>query len=229
MALLNEGHSSSAAGGAKGKREPGEPSRMSPIAELTDKQRQVLDLLIQHKTSKEISRALGISPHTVDQRIMLSRTKLGVSSRSEVAQAYRRLIDADGPRETAEFTPPSVPPVSSSAAPLAPSSDASPVYEQPVYGFSHVASPAFPLHQNVRDDLVSISLKLPFSEAALPKAALPREGAPAGYYHVLPEQFDGRYGTLLRLGAIALITAFLMLILMGGLAMFAQLAQILDR
>jgi hypothetical protein len=50
-----------------------------------------LDLLIQHKTSKEISRLLGISPHTVDQRILLARGKLGVATRNEVAQAYRRL------------------------------------------------------------------------------------------------------------------------------------------
>lgn len=45
----------------------------NPLVELTAKQREVLDLLIQHMTSKEISRQLGISPHTVDQRIMLAR------------------------------------------------------------------------------------------------------------------------------------------------------------
>lgn len=65
----------------------------NPLAELTAKQREVLDLLIQHQTSKEISRRLGISPHTVDQRIMLARAKLGVATRGEVAQAYRRLIE----------------------------------------------------------------------------------------------------------------------------------------
>ena len=36
------------------------------LAGLTAKQREVLDLLIEHKTSKEIARELGISPHTVD-------------------------------------------------------------------------------------------------------------------------------------------------------------------
>lgn len=36
------------------------------LDQLTAKQREVLDLLIEHKTSKEISRQLGISPHTVD-------------------------------------------------------------------------------------------------------------------------------------------------------------------
>lgn len=65
----------------------------NPLVELTAKQREVLDLLIQHLTSKQISRRLGISPHTVDQRIMLARAKLGVATRGEVAQAYRRLLE----------------------------------------------------------------------------------------------------------------------------------------
>jgi DNA-binding CsgD family transcriptional regulator len=64
----------------------------NPLAGLTGKQREVLDLLIEHKTSKEISRSLGISPYTVDQRINLARTKLGLGSRNQVAQEYRRLL-----------------------------------------------------------------------------------------------------------------------------------------
>jgi DNA-binding CsgD family transcriptional regulator len=66
----------------------------NPLTGLTGKQREVLDLLILHKTSKEISRTLGISPYTVDQRINLARGKLGLASRNQVAQEYRRLIEA---------------------------------------------------------------------------------------------------------------------------------------
>ena len=62
------------------------------LATLTDKQREALDLLILHKSSKEISRMLGISRHTVDQRFTGSKKKLGVASRSDLAQAYRRLL-----------------------------------------------------------------------------------------------------------------------------------------
>jgi DNA-binding CsgD family transcriptional regulator len=76
----------------------GNGSFPQPLGDLTDKQREVLDLLIEHKTSKEISRALGISPHTVDQRINFARSKLGLHSRNQVAQEYRRL------RETCEQT-----------------------------------------------------------------------------------------------------------------------------
>lgn len=57
---------------------------------LTDKQREALDLLVQHKTSKEISRILGVSPHTIDQRIDTAKKKFGVRSRGELAQAYLR-------------------------------------------------------------------------------------------------------------------------------------------
>jgi DNA-binding CsgD family transcriptional regulator len=70
----------------------GNPTSPNPLTELTVKQREVLDLLILHKTSKEISRTLGISPHTVDQRINLARGKLGLASRNQVAQEYRRLL-----------------------------------------------------------------------------------------------------------------------------------------
>lgn len=69
----------------------GDSPQGSALRGLTEKQREVLDLLIEHKTSKEISRALGISPHTVDQRINFARQKLGVHSRNQVAQEYRRL------------------------------------------------------------------------------------------------------------------------------------------
>lgn len=59
---------------------------------LTDKQRDVLDILILHKTSKEISRHLGVSPHTVDQRIEAAKRRLGAATRGELAQRYRYLV-----------------------------------------------------------------------------------------------------------------------------------------
>ena len=60
---------------------------------LSEKQREALDLLILHKTSKQISRELGISPHTVDQRIEAAKRRLGVATRGEAAQRYRHLLD----------------------------------------------------------------------------------------------------------------------------------------
>lgn len=63
------------------------------LESLTQKQRDVLDHLIDFKTSKEIARLLEISPHTVDQRIQFSKKKLGATSRSDVASNYRRLLE----------------------------------------------------------------------------------------------------------------------------------------
>ncbi len=60
---------------------------------LTGKQRACLDLLIEHKTSKEIARLLNISKHTVDQRLNLARDTLGAQDRNETAFFYRQLKD----------------------------------------------------------------------------------------------------------------------------------------
>ncbi|WP_282950310.1 MULTISPECIES: helix-turn-helix transcriptional regulator [unclassified Sphingopyxis] len=60
---------------------------------LTEKQRACLDLLIEHKTSKEIARLLDISKHTVDQRLNLARDTLGAQDRNDTAFIYRRLKD----------------------------------------------------------------------------------------------------------------------------------------
>lgn len=178
------------------------PSVNTILASLTDKQRAVLDLLIEHKTSKEISRILGISHHTVDQRIMLARAKLGVATRGEVAQAYRRLV-----RD----------------APLDPS-----IYERSVYDFSDVALPLDALQDAVQDDMADWIRPTSIRREALPRATFPGGEALAEPYHrVLPEMFDGPYGTYVRLGTIAVFAMFLILIVMGGLAMFAQLSQII--
>ena len=62
------------------------------LASLTSKQVEVLDRLIQHKTSKEIALELDISPHTVDQRITFAKTKLEAESRGELANRYSELL-----------------------------------------------------------------------------------------------------------------------------------------
>ncbi|MET0251477.1 MAG: helix-turn-helix transcriptional regulator [Novosphingobium sp.] len=63
-------------------------------AELTDKHREVLDRLLEHKSSKEIAIELGISPKTVDQRINSAARKLGTADRRETARAYGNLRQA---------------------------------------------------------------------------------------------------------------------------------------
>lgn len=67
-----------------------------PLSVLTIKQREVLDLVLNHKSSKEIARTLNISPYTVDQRIAAARQKLGSASRGELARSYSRLLELCG-------------------------------------------------------------------------------------------------------------------------------------
>lgn len=69
------------------------------VAKLSDGQLDCLRLVDQHLSSKEIAVELGISPHTVDQRIRQSLQILGVDRRAQAArivaqysEAYQRLI-----------------------------------------------------------------------------------------------------------------------------------------
>lgn len=64
----------------------------SPLARLNEGQLDVVRLVAQHKTSKEIGRELGKSPHTVDQRLKRVQVILGVSGRSEAARLYSAAV-----------------------------------------------------------------------------------------------------------------------------------------
>jgi DNA-binding CsgD family transcriptional regulator len=75
----------------------------SPVARLSPGQIECLLLVDRHHSSKEIATQLGISHHTVDQRIRGALDKLGVERRGEAARmvasdlssadpTYQRLI-----------------------------------------------------------------------------------------------------------------------------------------
>jgi len=160
------------------------------LAELTAKQRQVMDLLIQHKTSKEIARRLNISPHTVDQRIQFAKEKLGAATRSEAAVTYRRLVET---------------------------------YGQMTYDESGIADPDEPVDEGggPQGPLPVPSLRQRFRSRPL--------HGPEADFQVVPELFDGRYGTFIRLGAIFAIAVFLVVIVLGGLAIFNQLSELMAK
>jgi DNA-binding CsgD family transcriptional regulator len=56
---------------------------------LTDKQREVLALVADNRTSKEIAGLLGVSESAVNQRIEMVRARLGGLPRGELARLYR--------------------------------------------------------------------------------------------------------------------------------------------
>ena len=159
------------------------------FGDLTDKQREVLDLLIEHKTSKEIARLLGISPQTVDQRIFFAKEKLGAASRNEAAAAYRRLVGVSG---------------------------------RTTYEDSRIAAPA-PTAKGIYGLLAGRVLALRHPELSQPEGPVLTELD----FRVVPEWFDGRYGTLVRLSAIIAIAVFLVILVLGGLAIFSQLSEMM--
>jgi DNA-binding CsgD family transcriptional regulator len=70
---------------------------MSGLDRLTPGQRDVLALVAQYKSSKEIARLLSISPHTVDQRLKRVQAILGVASRFEAARLFvAEIAQVDG-------------------------------------------------------------------------------------------------------------------------------------
>ena len=159
------------------------------LAGLTDKQREVLDLLIEHKTSKEIARLLGISPHTVDQRVFFAKEKLGAVSRNEAAATYRRLIAVSG---------------------------------RMTYQESHIAEVSSTSERGP-GLFVGQALALGRAEAPQPESSSP----PELDFRVVPEWFDGRYGTLVRLGAITVMALCLVIVVLGGLAIFSTLSELM--
>jgi DNA-binding CsgD family transcriptional regulator len=160
------------------------------LASLTEKQREVLDLLLEHKTSKQIARQLRISPHTVDQRIQFAKYKLGARTRSEAAVAYRRLL------ETCERM----------------------TYEN--LGLAPERSD--------EDDTGEANASI--EELSPPNWTGSDSGREvAADYQVGQGMFDGRHGTLVRLGAIIAIAVLIVLLVSGALATLVQLSQLMQR
>ncbi len=60
------------------------------IEKLTEAQRVCLRMVLMHLSSKDIARELGISPHTVDQRLRMAIQVLGVANRFEAARILAR-------------------------------------------------------------------------------------------------------------------------------------------
>jgi DNA-binding CsgD family transcriptional regulator len=78
-------------------------------ARLSRGQIEVLRLVNRHLSSKEIAAELGISSHTVDQRVRGAIKTLGVSRRSEAARMIDRYTQATGDAPDAPPQPPSAP------------------------------------------------------------------------------------------------------------------------
>lgn len=70
------------------------------LPKLSAKQRDVLALVADNRTSKEIAGLLGISESAVNQRIEIVRARLGGLPRGELARLYRQEFSIGEPEET---------------------------------------------------------------------------------------------------------------------------------
>jgi DNA-binding NarL/FixJ family response regulator len=68
----------------------GTPSAADPLAELTDREREVLALLAQGQTNRQIAEALTITPNTVKKHVDHVLQKLSVNTRSAAAAIAAR-------------------------------------------------------------------------------------------------------------------------------------------
>jgi DNA-binding CsgD family transcriptional regulator len=100
--VLMQGESTNGHGGGSAESSSGsqqESATAARVGRLSKGQLDALLLVDQHLNSKEIAAELGISPHTVDQRIRGALHTLGVERRSQAARLvaqvhapYQRLI-----------------------------------------------------------------------------------------------------------------------------------------
>lgn len=65
-------------------------------ATLTEREREVLGMIVAGLTNKEIGRALDLSPRTVETHRANLFTKLGAASLAQVIRQYADLAEADG-------------------------------------------------------------------------------------------------------------------------------------
>jgi DNA-binding CsgD family transcriptional regulator len=91
-------------------------SLMDPgaVSRITVGQRDCLRLVMLHKSSKDIARELGISPHTVDQRLRTAIRTLGVSNRFEAARVFAS-SEPTNPYQRAVYQSPHVAPSAAAA------------------------------------------------------------------------------------------------------------------
>jgi DNA-binding CsgD family transcriptional regulator len=64
-----------------------------PVTRLSAVQIETLRFVYAHKNSKEIARIMGVSSHTVDERIRTAIRKLGVDSRTKAAILVAEHLD----------------------------------------------------------------------------------------------------------------------------------------
>ncbi|WP_448140360.1 response regulator transcription factor [Sphingopyxis fribergensis] len=173
---------------------------------LTAKQKAVLELLANHRTSKEIAHALGVSETSVNRRIEGLKQRLGGITRQELARRYALWIDANGAAAAAHSaqTPASLASGRVNSAP-----QILPLAENPSDADNRQRDGE--LAATTFEDPVAMSIEAPWKEWREPR--------------IVPRVLDGDNATLTRGAAIALLLAAIVASLVLGLAAAQALAD----
>jgi len=67
------------------------PKAEQPEPPLTEREREVLDLIAGGSTNREIAERLYLSPHTVKEHTSVLYRKLGARNRAEAVQRAQRI------------------------------------------------------------------------------------------------------------------------------------------
>jgi ATP/maltotriose-dependent transcriptional regulator MalT len=67
------------------------PTSEQPAPLLSEREREVLDLVAAGSTNREIAQALFLSPHTVKEHTSALYRKLGARNRAEAVQRAQRV------------------------------------------------------------------------------------------------------------------------------------------
>ncbi len=68
---------------------------LHPTPPITERQRQVVELIAAGCSNEEVGERLGISPRTAKAHADVLRQKLGVNRRRQIPAAYRELTGND--------------------------------------------------------------------------------------------------------------------------------------
>ncbi len=178
------------------------------FASLTPKQREVMELIADNRTTKEIGHYLGVSDSAVNQRINALRAKFGNVPRSELARIFRSCADPAGPAHAAQ----------GSSAPQHPACQqmtGEKLQLQPEQHSQQSGSQDDPAGVFSLADAVHFRIDAPWQEKS--------------EVRVVPRMLDGSNSLLVRSALIAVATAALLLCMVAVVGLAQGLTAILGR
>lgn len=181
--------------------------RWTIFSRLTPKQHEVLALIAENRTSKEIAWQLGISESAVNQRIEAVRSRAGAPPRAELARNYRRWKEGLEGRQS---------------TPGQPAETCNAITGEN----TQVPAQAGIAENPARDEAADASQSLALADSIPFTVQAPWQGFDAGP-RIVPEALDGANAGLNRVAAMVAIAGGLLALAMIGLGVAQALSAVL--